>query len=120
MRLTASGRPFFANRHTRQTTWADPRATAPLPAGWQQGIDRDEHVYYIDTVHRRTQRARPTEGCVVEMGAARPASRTSLGSWESLSSLLSSVSARSVEAVQGRWCAVASLVRPVRQPLIAA
>ena len=111
MRLTASGRPFFANRHTRQTTWGDPRHSTALPAGWEQGLDRDGAPYYIDHAHRRTQRTRPSEACVVDMTSSPARQRSaSLGSWESLTSLLSSVSARSVEAVQGKWRAARALI----------
>eukprot|EP00048_Salpingoeca_helianthica_P024377 m.31910 g.31910 ORF g.31910 m.31910 type:complete len:620 (-) comp9351_c2_seq1:25-1884(-) len=59
---TREGRPYFAHREQRRCTWADPRLADPkdaLPAGWEQAVDGNGEPYYIDHVHKRTQRERP-------------------------------------------------------------
>ena len=113
MRTTASGRPYFIDRRTRRTTWVDPRLPRPsdLPPGWDMALDKDGMPYYIDHVHRTTQRTKPVQpdACIVELPPSsgrhhkRSESVGSSGSWESLASLLSSVSSISISSVQSTF-----------------
>ena len=62
MHRSADGRVFFANHHTRATTWADPRLNqrTSLPPGWELAWDVHGQPYYIDHNTRTTHRSPPT------------------------------------------------------------
>eukprot|EP00050_Salpingoeca_kvevrii_P023023 m.136735 g.136735 ORF g.136735 m.136735 type:complete len:457 (-) comp9905_c0_seq6:1152-2522(-) len=88
-----ASRVYYVNDNTKETTWLHPAGAdvsqGDLPPGWEQAIDSDGSVYYIDHNTRRTQLDHPQRR--THRGRTRN-SDTSISSWGSISSLLSSVS----------------------------
>ncbi|CAI4227941.1 unnamed protein product [Auanema sp. JU1783] len=54
---TENGEKYFIDHNTGTTTWDDPRN---LPDGWEQVLDPDYGVFYVDHVNRRTQYEHPS------------------------------------------------------------
>ena len=48
MRHTTTGRPYFINHESKETSWDDPRLQQPLPGGWEMRVHADGRVFYVD------------------------------------------------------------------------
>ncbi|DAZ97601.1 TPA: hypothetical protein N0F65_002220 [Lagenidium giganteum] len=51
--IDSSGRVFYVNHATRETSWTLP-SSEPLPPGWQEMTDREGRVYFVDHNTRMT------------------------------------------------------------------
>ena len=49
----ASGREFYINHATKQTSWTVPQSN-PLPSGWEEKRDESGRVFYVDHVNQKT------------------------------------------------------------------
>lgn len=66
LKQTKTGRLFYVNRQTQNTTWHKPQPDDgdPLPHGWEAGRHADGRVYYINHLTKTNTWMRPTASSV--------------------------------------------------------